>query len=88
MASFSNTITVPKKLVWKKDGKYLELNDHIQYTTHFQKDYEKNDILVSELSSNEIEEAILIRLVENTLLDLFSQGSMNGTVHTCVGQEI
>jgi|TARA_B100001971_G_C18021600_1_gene447723 hypothetical protein len=34
-------------------------------------DYKK----VSDLFSNEIEEAILIRLVENTFLDLFSQGS-------------
>ena len=34
-------------------------------------DYKK----LSDLFSNEIEEAILIRLVENTFLDLFSQGS-------------
>ena len=34
-----------------------------------------------------IEEAILIRLVEQKFLDLFSKGRMNGTVHTCVGQE-
>jgi 2-oxoisovalerate dehydrogenase E1 component len=34
-----------------------------------------------------ISEAILIRLVEQKFLDLFSQGKMNGTVHTCVGQE-
>ena len=34
-----------------------------------------------------IEEAILIRRVEETFLELFSQGKMNGTVHTSVGQE-
>src|ERR1700677_1229939 len=34
-----------------------------------------------------IEEALLIRLVEQKFLDLFSKGMMNGTVHTCVGQE-
>lgn len=34
-----------------------------------------------------IREAILIRLVEQKFIDLFSQGKMNGTVHTCVGQE-
>ena len=34
-----------------------------------------------------IEEALLIRLVEEKFLDLFSKGKMNGTVHTCVGQE-
>jgi len=35
----------------------------------------------------EIEKAILIREVENSFLSLFSQGKLNGTVHTCVGQE-
>jgi len=32
-------------------------------------------------------EALLIRRVEETFLQLFSQGKLNGTVHTCVGQE-
>lgn len=31
--------------------------------------------------------AIFIREFENTLLNLFSKGKLNGTVHTCVGQE-
>ncbi len=31
--------------------------------------------------------ALLIRRVEETLLDLFNKGLMNGTVHTCIGQE-
>lgn len=35
----------------------------------------------------EIEKAILIRLVEERLLSLFSEGALNGTVHTAVGQE-
>ena len=39
------------------------------------------------LSSKMIEEALRIRLVEQKFLELFSQGKMNGTVHTCVGQE-
>ena len=34
-----------------------------------------------------MEEAILIRRVEESFLELFSQGKLNGTVHTCVGQE-
>lgn len=34
-----------------------------------------------------IKEALLIRRVEETFLELFSQGKLNGTVHTCVGQE-
>lgn len=35
----------------------------------------------------EIRKAVLIRRVEETLLRLFSEGLLNGTVHTCVGQE-
>lgn len=34
-----------------------------------------------------IKEALLIRRVEETFLELFSKGKLNGTVHTCVGQE-
>jgi len=34
-----------------------------------------------------IKEALLIRRVEETFLTLFSQGKLNGTVHTCIGQE-
>lgn len=34
-----------------------------------------------------VERAILIRETENRFLDLFSQGKLFGTVHTCVGQE-
>ncbi|WP_414663741.1 dehydrogenase E1 component subunit alpha/beta [Horticoccus sp. 23ND18S-11] len=33
------------------------------------------------------EQAFLIRGVERRLLDLFSQGKLFGTVHTCIGQE-
>ena len=32
--------------------------------------------------------AILIREFEQLLLRLFGQGKLNGTVHTCVGQEL
>lgn len=42
---------------------------------------------INNLSEGVIEEAIRIRLVEQKFLELFSQGKMNGTVHTCVGQE-
>ena len=38
-------------------------------------------------SAEQIQEALLIRNIENTFLDLFSQGMLNGTVHTSVGQE-
>jgi 2-oxoisovalerate dehydrogenase E1 component len=33
------------------------------------------------------EKAILIRQTEEKLLELFSQGKLNGTVHTCIGAE-
>jgi 2-oxoisovalerate dehydrogenase E1 component len=34
-----------------------------------------------------IKEALRIRRVEEKFLELFSEGKLNGTVHTCVGQE-
>src|SRR5690349_14900118 len=34
-----------------------------------------------------IKEVLRIRKVEEKFLELFSQGKLNGTVHTCVGQE-
>ncbi|HVU65349.1 MAG TPA: thiamine pyrophosphate-dependent enzyme, partial [Phycisphaerales bacterium] len=36
---------------------------------------------------NEIKQALTIRLVEQRLLRLFSEGKLFGTVHTCIGQE-
>lgn len=42
---------------------------------------------ITSVSESIINEAILIRFVEQKFIDLFSQGKMNGTVHTCVGQE-
>ena len=42
---------------------------------------------ISNKFKKEIREAILIREVENSFIRLFDQGQMNGTVHTCVGQE-
>jgi 2-oxoisovalerate dehydrogenase E1 component len=38
--------------------------------------------------TDEIKDGIMIRLVEQRLLELFSEGRINGTVHTCVGQEL
>ena len=35
-----------------------------------------------------IKDLIRIRNVEQAFLDLFSQGKLNGTVHTCIGQEL
>jgi 2-oxoisovalerate dehydrogenase E1 component len=35
-----------------------------------------------------LQTAVLIRQTEYRLLDLFSQGKLYGTVHTCIGQEL
>ncbi|MFK8059439.1 MAG: thiamine pyrophosphate-dependent enzyme, partial [Polaribacter sp.] len=35
-----------------------------------------------------IKKSFLIRTVEERLLDLFQDGKINGTVHTCIGQEL
>ena len=44
---------------------------------------EKNNI-----THKTIKDLIRIRNVEQAFLDLFSQGKLNGTVHTCIGQEL
>ena len=36
----------------------------------------------------ELKKAILIRQFETRLLELFAEGKINGTVHTCVGEEL
>lgn len=42
---------------------------------------------MAELSRADIIKALRIRIFEERLLELFSEGKLNGTVHTCVGQE-
>jgi 2-oxoisovalerate dehydrogenase E1 component len=39
------------------------------------------------ISEDKYKNALLIRRTEDTFLDLFSKGKLNGTVHTCSGQE-
>lgn len=39
------------------------------------------------ISENFFKQALLIRRTEDAFIDLFSKGKMNGTVHTCNGQE-
>src|SRR4051812_11204931 len=41
----------------------------------------------STIHHRQIKEALRIRTVEEKFLQLFSEGRLNGTVHTCVGQE-
>src|SRR3982751_2114814 len=45
------------------------------------------DVETKRLSHRHIKEALRIRKVEEKFLELFSEGKLNGTVHTCVGQE-
>lgn len=42
---------------------------------------------LSYLQDDDLELLLLIRRFESTLLDLFAQGKLNGTTHTCLGQE-
>jgi TPP-dependent pyruvate/acetoin dehydrogenase alpha subunit len=46
------------------------------------------DRLKSAVGDEFVRTAIRMREVENALLGLFSRGLMNGTFHTCVGQEM
>ena len=38
-------------------------------------------------AKEELEKLLLIRNFENALLDLFTEGKLKGTTHTCIGQE-
>lgn len=42
---------------------------------------------INNIDDDDIKLALRIRMVEEAFLKLFSEGKMNGTVHTCVGQE-
>jgi 2-oxoisovalerate dehydrogenase E1 component len=42
---------------------------------------------INPIHHRHIKTALTIRLVEEKFLQLFSEGKLNGTVHTCVGQE-
>jgi len=44
-------------------------------------------MLVKGIHHRLIKQALTIRTVEEKFLSLFSEGKLNGTVHTCVGQE-
>lgn len=44
-------------------------------------------MISSKINHRLIRKAITIRTVEEKFLSLFSEGKLNGTVHTCVGQE-
>jgi len=44
-------------------------------------------MVVQNLNHRLIKQALTIRTVEEKFLSLFSEGKLNGTVHTCVGQE-
>lgn len=65
------------------------MKNQSEYLSHF-KDMTSVDIDLDGIFKKEkeaIETAILIREVEEAFLRLFAEGRMNGTVHTCVGQE-
>lgn len=44
-------------------------------------------MLAQKINHRLIKQALTIRTVEEKFLSLFSEGKLNGTVHTCVGQE-
>ncbi len=41
----------------------------------------------SRLEEDDLEMLVLVRRFEETVLDLFARGSLNGTTHACIGQE-
>jgi len=48
---------------------------------------ERRNVAVSALSDGDLQLLLLIRHFEEKLLEFFEQGVLNGTTHTCLGQE-
>jgi 2-oxoisovalerate dehydrogenase E1 component len=46
------------------------------------------ELVISNFSPEVLGRALRIRAVENSLLDLFQEGKIGGTIHTCIGQEL
>ncbi len=46
-----------------------------------------NETAVAPLETRDLEQLLLIRAFEERLLGLFGEGKLNGTTHTCLGQE-
>lgn len=49
--------------------------------------FDFNPVVKTQVQQKQLREALTIRRVEEKFLELFSLGKLNGTVHTCVGQE-
>jgi len=47
-----------------------------------------HEVLAKSLLQQTYATSILIREVEQRLLELFADGKLFGTVHTCIGQEL
>jgi 2-oxoisovalerate dehydrogenase E1 component len=65
----------------------MELPDELSIKDFRRLAKEAPDPGLAGLSETQIQQALLIRAVEQQFLQLFAQNRMNGTVHTCVGQE-
>ena len=61
--SWSDCITVPKYLIWEKNGKFLTLREHLQHHYHDLEQYKQAGITLKDLSSqDDITEAVKERL--------------------------
>ncbi|EKO08647.1 TIGR04372 family glycosyltransferase [Leptospira interrogans] len=57
--SWRFTITAPKFLRWKQNKRYLTLNECLEHCYHHSGKYEEAEIMVEDLSSEDISEAVL-----------------------------
>ena len=56
---YKNSLTVPKKLRWKKSGRLLNLEEYISHGYISTQDYERHEIEIEELRSQEITEVVI-----------------------------
>ena len=56
---YKNSLTVPKKLRWKRSGRLLNLEEYISHGYTSTQEYERHEIEIEELRSQEITEVVI-----------------------------
>jgi putative glycosyltransferase (TIGR04372 family) len=62
IVSWGNSFTIPKHLMWQKNGKHLTLKEYLHHKYDQTKDYDQAGIAIKDLTSQEISEAVSERL--------------------------
>ena len=59
LLSWSNSMHVPKNLIWKDSGEELSLKEHFKHSYHHDKEYKEAGIIIEDLTKDEILESVI-----------------------------